>query len=178
MPVVQISPISPQPLAVGLGMNFTATVLGLPDTTVAWNLDGGPPPIDGSLGTFGQSSNSGCENAVEYVAPPIIPTSNPVIVTAVASDGKTTSPQVPVTITAGQQYTLDISPAGEVFVMVGQTQPYSATNRPTSTILLLGASRARVDRGRMRNNHTWFLTTSEFSRVPILLRPMLPIHPP
>ena len=161
VPVVQISPISPQSLAVGLGMNFTATVLGLPDTTVAWNLDGGPPPIDGSLGTFGQSSNSGCENAVEYVAPPIIPTSNPVIVTAVASDGKTTSPQVPVTITAGQQYTLDISPAGEVFVMVGQTQPYSATEpADLNDSVTWSVSGKGCTGDRMRNDHTCRFTTS------------------
>jgi len=132
VPVVKIHPSGPQSLQVGLGLDFTATVLGLTDTNVTWDVDGQPPPDDESLGYFSNPSSSGCVSAIEYVAPATIPVPNPITVTAVASDGSTTSMPVPVTITPGPQYTLTLDPSGEVFVMVGQQQPYCAMDSDAS----------------------------------------------
>jgi hypothetical protein len=122
---VQVSP-SKASVQVNLSQEFFSTVLGLGDTTATWYVNG----IEGGdLNTVGQitwDAPSGCVTEAQYVAPPTIPNPPTVSVTAVAFDG-TSSPPATVTITPASQYVLHITPKGKVEVMVGQTQPYTAT---------------------------------------------------
>jgi hypothetical protein len=121
---VQVSP-SKASVPVNQGMTFQATVLGLADPAATWDVNG---MEGGDLNTVGQitwGNPSGCVTEGQYLAPPTIPTPPTVSVTAVAFDG-TVSPPVPVTIVTAPP-TINLSPSGEVFLMVGQTQPYKAT---------------------------------------------------
>jgi hypothetical protein len=95
---------------VGLGQNFTATVMGMGDanTAVDWEVDG-EVGGDDTIGTIQQGAPSGCVSETTYVAPESIPNPNPVTVTAVASDG-TSSPGVPVTIQPPPSITLALMP--------------------------------------------------------------------
>jgi hypothetical protein len=124
---VTISPSSPPPVPVGLSQDFTATVLGLANPAVTWYVNGVENGDLGSVGEIRGSQLSGCATSAQYVAPAAIPVPNPVPVTAVATDGTSSAP-VMVMIIQGQTYTLSIEPSGEVFLMVGQTQPYTATD--------------------------------------------------
>lgn len=124
--VVQVSPSQASVQVNQSPPDFTATVLGLTDTAVVWDVNG----IEGGdLGTVGQitwGQPVGCVTAAQYLAPAAFPTPNPVPVTAIASDGTTSAP-IMVTVTAASQYVLHITPKGKVELVVGQTQPYTAT---------------------------------------------------
>lgn len=123
--VVHISP-SKASVQVNLSQEFSSTVLGLGNTAATWYVNG---IQGGDLDTVGQITwdpPSGCVTEAQYVAPPTIPNPPTVSVTAVAFDGTSSAP-APVTITPASQYALHITPKGKVEVMVGQTQPYSAT---------------------------------------------------
>jgi hypothetical protein len=130
---ITISPSSPQVAqAGGQGLPFTATVLGLVNPAVTWYVNGLQNGDQGSVGgiTPVQGGMVGCSTQVLYDPPPTVPAPplpNPVPVTAAAIDDTKSAP-VMVTITAGAQYTMSLDPSGEVFVMVGQTQPYCATD--------------------------------------------------
>jgi hypothetical protein len=129
MPVVQISPSSPQSAqAGGQGIPFKATVLGLANPAATWYVNGIENGDPGSVGGINDSTLLGCVTQASYDPPPTVPAPplpNPVPVTAVAADGTSSMP-VMVTITAAAQYTLSITPSGEVFLMVGQQQGYTA----------------------------------------------------
>ncbi len=106
---VKVTPVSSS-VQVGLGQDFTATVVGMGDanTAVEWEVDsevGG----DDTIGTIQQEAPSGCVTETTYVAPESIPSHNPVTVTAVALDG-TPSPGVPVTIEPPPPITLSLMP--------------------------------------------------------------------
>jgi hypothetical protein len=127
--VVQVSPSKTSIPVNQSPPDFTATVLGSADTSVTWDVNGLEGGDVNSVGQITWGQPTGCVTEGQYLAPPAVPAPplpNPVPVTAVASDGTTSAP-IMVTITPGQQYTINLSPSGEVFVMVGQTQPYSAS---------------------------------------------------
>jgi len=128
--LIRISPSGPQSTqAGGKGIPFEATVLGLPNPAATWYVNGIVDGDPGSVGGISQSEFSDCVTKASYDPPPTVPVPplpNPVPVTAAASDGTMSAP-VLVTITPGAQYILSIDPSGKVVVMVGQTQPYSAT---------------------------------------------------
>jgi hypothetical protein len=112
------------------GPDFTATVLGSTNAEVVWDVNGiqgGDPNTVGSI-TWG-SPSADCVTTAQYVAPPAIPNPNPVPVTAIATDN-TTSPPILVTVIPAPLITLAITPQGQVNLMVGQTQPYSANETP------------------------------------------------
>jgi hypothetical protein len=122
--VVQVSP-SKASVPVNQSKDFSATVLGLADTAATWDVNGIQGGDLNSVGQITWGQPSGCVTVGQYLAPPTIPNPPTVFVTAIAFDG-TVSPPVPVTIVPPPP-TIDLSPSQEVFLMVGQTQPYSAT---------------------------------------------------
>jgi hypothetical protein len=135
--VVQVSPSKASIEVDQSPPDFSATVLGLGDARVNWYVNGILGGDEGSVGQITGGEPSGCVTTAQYLAPPTVPAPplpNPVPVWAVASDG-TTSSQILVTITPGPQYTLTLDPSGEVFVMVGQQQPYCAMDSdPSDTV--------------------------------------------
>jgi hypothetical protein len=126
--VVQVSPSKVSIPVSQSPPDFTATVLGSTDTTVTWDVNGLEGGDLNSVGQITWGQPTGCVTEGQYLAPPTVPDPplpNPVPVTAIAADGTTSAP-IMVRITSGQQYAINLSPSGEVFVMVGQTQPYNA----------------------------------------------------
>jgi hypothetical protein len=126
--VVQVSPSKVSIPVSRSPPDFTATVLGSTDTTVTWDVNGLEGGDLNSVGQITWGQPTGCVTEGQYLAPPTVPAPplpNPVPVTAIAADGTTSAP-IMVRITSGQQYAINLSPSGEVFVMVGQTQPYNA----------------------------------------------------
>jgi len=121
---VQVTP-SKASVPVNQSKNFSATVLGLADRAVTWDVNGLEGGDLNSVGQITWGQPSGCVTEGQYVAPPTIPNPPTVLVTAVAFDG-TISPAAPVTIVPTPP-TIDLTPSGEVFLVVGQAQPYSAT---------------------------------------------------
>jgi hypothetical protein len=116
--VVRVNP-SKASVQVNLSQDFSSTVVGMADTATTWDVNGIEGGDLNSVGQITWNEPSGCVT-------PTVPTPATVAVTAVASDG-TTAPPAAVTITPASQYVLHITPKGKVEVMVGQTQPYSAT---------------------------------------------------
>ena len=127
---VIVSP-SKASVAVTLGLDLKATVLGgLTDSTVNWLVNGIPGGDAGTVGVVQnpQRDQSTCSTTVQYLAPatvPAPPLPNPVPIIAVAVDNTESAPSM-VTITAQAQFTLQLSPSGQVNLMVGQTQKYNA----------------------------------------------------
>ena len=127
---VIVSP-SKASVAVTLGLDLKATVLGgLTDSTVNWLVNGIPGGDAGTVGVVQnpQRDQSTCSTTVQYLAPatvPAPPLPNPVPIIAIAVDNTESAPSM-VTITAQAQFTLQLSPSGQVNLMVGQTQKYNA----------------------------------------------------
>lgn len=92
---VTVSPKSPS-VGVGLTQQFTATVTGLSNTGVVWNVQG----VKGGNSTYGTITSGG-----SYTAPSNVPGQNPVTVQAVASDGKTKASQYVLILSAGPTVT-------------------------------------------------------------------------
>jgi len=112
---VTISPAA-QSVAVNATQQFTASVTGNTNTTVAWSVNG----TAGGNSTLGTISNAGL-----YTAPAVIPTPNPVTVKATSAADATQFASATVTVTANP-ITVAITPAPARVATAG-TQQFTAT---------------------------------------------------
>jgi hypothetical protein len=130
---VQVTPPGPLTVQTTLeGGPFTANVIGSTDQTVSWyvnNILGG----NSTVGVMVQDSQNLSEE--DYIAPAIVPNSNPVFITAIPeADPAVVSNKVQVTIIPLQSnITIQISPDPPPPLLPGQSNPnYTATVNNTS----------------------------------------------
>jgi hypothetical protein len=112
---ISISPTAPSVL-VGATQQFTATVAGSTNTTVAWSVNG----IPGGNAALGTISSAGL-----YAAPAAMPIPNPVTVKATSSADSNQFSSATVTVTASP-ITVAISPMSAIIATAG-TQQFTAT---------------------------------------------------
>ncbi len=116
------------------GIDLVATVAGLGNSDVAatWNVNN-IPGGGADIGTFDQTSTSGCETTTKYVAPSSIPNPPTVTVNAVAMPPQTaTSPNFDITITPPPPITISLMP-GQGDPQTVQVQPPSNQIQYTAT---------------------------------------------
>jgi hypothetical protein len=138
---------------VGLGTNFTATVAGLGNSemSVTWNVNG-ETGGDLTIGTIGAgTSEPGCQNIAEYVAPATIPNPPTVNITAVASDG-TSSPAAMVTIVAPPVFTEALMP--------GHADPQSVQVQPPNNKILYTVTQNKNGVQDTTDPINWTLTST------------------
>jgi hypothetical protein len=138
-PKVLISPTSGNAYATGQGVDFTATVVGMGDSTVAenWAVNGelGGDDTIGTVGPTVDKQPSGCVAFGSYYPPATVPNPNQVSVTAATADGLTSPAAVvtilppPLTITlipgSGDPQAVEVQPPNN-------TVQYTATDSDTS----------------------------------------------
>lgn len=131
---ISIDPSTPQTLpAGGLGLPFAATIMGTTGDTLTWEIDGQANP-DPSLGSIQVTSTDTLQ--ATYLSPQSIPSPATVQISAVDLMGNTSN-VTPVTITMQPPpIQVTIAPVGPTDVIVGQSQPFSATITGTNDLIV------------------------------------------
>lgn len=105
-----------------LGLTLTASFTGLQNPFLVWSVNGeqgGDPTVNGTINPNDTTLTA------QYVAPPTLPPTNPVIITAVDQDSGTRSSAAAITVTAlVQTVTISVSPPSAT-LMPGQTQTFT-----------------------------------------------------
>jgi hypothetical protein len=127
-PTVTISPSSAQ-VQETLSQNISATVTGIQNPSLTWYANGevgGDPVTNGTITLLDSTTLN-----AQYVAPPTIPTTNPVIITAIDQSGAVSNSASMTIIPLVQTVTISVDPTTAT-VMPGQVQTFTATVNNTS----------------------------------------------
>jgi hypothetical protein len=141
-------------VSVSDGIDLVATVAGLGNSDVAatWNVNN-IPGGGADIGTFDQTSTSGCETTTEYVAPISIPNPPTVTVNAVAIPPQTaTSPNFDITITPPPPITLSLMP--------GNGDPQTVQVQPPNNKILYTATQQKNNVNDVIDPVSWTITST------------------
>jgi hypothetical protein len=127
-PTITISPPTAQ-VQETLSQNLSATVTGIPGPSLTWYANGemwGDPVDNGTIILLDSTTLN-----AQYQAPPTIPTTNPVIITAIDQSGAVSNSASMTVIPLVQAVTISVDPTTAT-VMPGQVQTFTATVNNTS----------------------------------------------
>lgn len=122
-PTITISPSTAQ-VQETLSQNLSATVTGIANPSLTWYANGemwGDPVNNGTITLLDSTTLN-----AQYLAPPTIPTTNPVIITAIDESGAVSNSASMTVILLVQNVTISVDPTTAT-VMPGQIQMFTAT---------------------------------------------------